>query len=112
MGAVEEYQDSFAAYQKVELRLKQIAKVVRDTSALLDLQQGWRLIVVDGVNVSCSDQAALSPRGRAIDGRVWPTATEIAESLLAYDQAIKACQSAFERVPVERRAGLEQPPKF
>jgi hypothetical protein len=48
--------------------------------------------------------------GRAIDASTWPTASELANALAAWQEAAEIARTAWARLPAQLRSGVPPPP--
>ena len=101
---VSEYQTKRKELQAATAVVEKTIRIV--TAAANDLRD-WRAVMVSG---SGEFPSHLSASSRSIDASTWPTGQTIGEILSKWHTTLAETQQAYERIPLERRAGIRPPP--
>lgn len=101
---VSEYQTKRKELQAATAVVEKTIRIV--TAAANDLRD-WRTVMVNG---SGEFPSHLSASSRSIDASTWPTGQTIGEILSKWHTTLAETQQAYERIPLERRAGIRPPP--
>lgn len=97
------YLDARNALDEATRRAEQVVDVVTDACRKL---QDWRNVRVSNIRIPME----VSDTAPSINGREWPTAQKLAESLAAWHHAHRAMLDALLAVPKPDRRGLPPPP--
>src|SRR5262249_53882232 len=101
---IAEYRVKRKELQATTAIVEKIVRIV--TAAAADLRD-WSSVRVSGTG---SFPAHLSASSRSIDASTWPTGHEMGELLSKWHSMRFDTQRAFERIPLNQRAGIRPPP--
>jgi hypothetical protein len=99
------YLDALRELQERERGVLRIVTTIRQAATALE---HWRAVYVEHSGAGFPKEVTMS--GRAIDASTWPTASELANALAAWQEAAEIARTAWARLPPQLRSGVPPPP--
>ncbi|MBA3530578.1 MAG: hypothetical protein H0T73_01465 [Ardenticatenales bacterium] len=106
---ISNYQRAIAALQAASARAEQYGALVTQTATSL---REWKKVVMTNVEGEFPADLVAGRNTKSINGVDWPTAQQLADTLLNYHNAKKAVDTAWQAISEEQRQILQPPEKF
>ena len=84
-------------------RVEKMVRTIEEAAAKL---RAWDLLCMTNCGVEFPPEQT---NGRKFDAKDWPTAPELAKALVAWHEARRAAEKAWQQIPQDDRVGLQLP---